>query len=823
MKAKIREAGLGTADLLERQQVVARHEQALARLAEAARAKKAPPAKAAPGGRHSTDYSRFDHVASDDDDTDEDMPGLADPDAAAPAAAAEESDESASSASETDDEMPGLEDQEPPAAAPAAAAAGECLGTAACPCCAARQRDEATRAARKARSEALKREKAVKAGARQRELIRKADEKRQRDRAAMARRKAAEREHEAERERRSREAREQRARAAEAERAQKLAEAEQKRDAEAARAAADRAFDALRAVGTCRSCSSTIIHGANRVAVKCSGGCAMSYLAKCWETAVAPAIARGDGAYACPTDGCGGHLVRVERTTCKHGAVEAVREEACRAPSAQKPPEATAKKAPAPKRAAPAPRPAPAARLPADATASVWVGPLTDADFERRVDKALRRTALSAKAIEGIRRSLPPLGFLEAGPPEFVPGLAPRPYARVRASTATAAQIVARALEGRVGAGVVARVLSARELDAVVALETASSARSTRAGARRGGGGARGRGGGAGRRRGGPAPRGPGQAGPQQRLRAAVAAAPFPAPAARPRAASGLDADAAAWPAPDASPRRRAAMELAAADALEGAALDTTEDLYCPITHELFEDPCVLEGDGRTYERRAIEEWLRRGNRTSPLTSRTLASTRLAPNRDVRAAAAAFRAARGRADSDELGALRPEAAAPPAPPARAPADGTARLVQALAAVGCALDATAEQLLRDAEVDLDCVHDLEPEDVAEVGLTSHDAAALLAARPRLRGGAAPPRRGGLPGVHAREQRHGSDVPARGGPRPGGPAPAEAGWACAACTPRTRRSCWPAWRAGRRGRRRPSCVLRSRPSRQPGAYW
>ena len=796
MKAEIREAGLGTADLLERQQVVARHEQALARLAEAARAKKAPPAAAAPampppakapGGRHSTDYSRFDHVASDDDDTDEDMPGLADPDAAAPAAAAEESDESASSASETDDEMPGLEDQEPPAAAPAAAAADACLGTAACPCCAARQRDEATRAARKARSEALKREKAVKAGARQRELIRKADEKRQRDRAAMARRKAAEREHEAERERRSREAREQRARAAEAERAQKLAEAEQKRDAEAARAAADRAFDALRAVGTCRSCSSTIIHGANRVAVKCSGGCAMSYLAKCWETAVAPAIARGDGAYACPTDGCGGHLVRVERTTCKHGAVEAVREEACRAPSAQKPPEATAKKPPAPKRAAPAPRPAPAARLPADATASVWVGPLTDADFERRVDKALRRTALSAKAIEGIRRSLPPLGFLEAGPPEFVPGLAPRPYARVRASTATAAQIVARALEGRVGAGVVARVLSARELDAVVALETveraldalrahdaAAAALEVEAAARAAVA--------ADRRRAALA-----KQASQQRLRAAVAAAPFPAPEARPRAASSLDADAAAWPAPEASPRRRAAMELAAADALEGAALDTTEDLYCPITHELFEDPCVLEGDGRTYERRAIEEWLRRGNRTSPLTSRTLASTRLAPNRDVRAAAAAFRAARGRADSDELGALRPEAAAPPAPPARAPADGTARLVQALAAVGCALDATAEQLLRDAEVDLDCVHDLEPEDVAEVGLTSHDAAALLAARPRLRGGAAPPPETWVcPACTLANSDAVATCQACGGPRPGGPAPAEAGWACAACT-------------------------------------
>ncbi|XP_031384354.1 putative E3 ubiquitin-protein ligase LIN-1 isoform X2 [Punica granatum] len=52
------------------------------------------------------------------------------------------------------------------------------------------------------------------------------------------------------------------------------------------------------------------------------------------------------------------------------------------------------------------------------------------------------------------------------------------------------------------------------------------------------------------------------------------------------------------------------------------------KDFVCPITSNLFDDPVTLE-TGQTYERRAIKEWLERGNSTCPITRQKLHSTQL--------------------------------------------------------------------------------------------------------------------------------------------------------------------------------------------------
>lgn len=49
------------------------------------------------------------------------------------------------------------------------------------------------------------------------------------------------------------------------------------------------------------------------------------------------------------------------------------------------------------------------------------------------------------------------------------------------------------------------------------------------------------------------------------------------------------------------------------------------KDFFCPITSQLFSDPVTLE-TGQTYERRAIQEWIRRGNTTCPITRQPLSA-----------------------------------------------------------------------------------------------------------------------------------------------------------------------------------------------------
>ncbi|KAJ4843659.1 hypothetical protein Tsubulata_010162 [Turnera subulata] len=52
------------------------------------------------------------------------------------------------------------------------------------------------------------------------------------------------------------------------------------------------------------------------------------------------------------------------------------------------------------------------------------------------------------------------------------------------------------------------------------------------------------------------------------------------------------------------------------------------KDFVCPITGQLFNDPVTLE-TGQTYERKAIQEWLKRGNTTCPITRQPLSANSL--------------------------------------------------------------------------------------------------------------------------------------------------------------------------------------------------
>ena len=60
------------------------------------------------------------------------------------------------------------------------------------------------------------------------------------------------------------------------------------------------------------------------------------------------------------------------------------------------------------------------------------------------------------------------------------------------------------------------------------------------------------------------------------------------------------------------------------------------DGLCCPLTLEVFEDPCTLVGDGHTYERASIQAWLDSGKLTSPTTGAAVGSRRHALGTQLR-------------------------------------------------------------------------------------------------------------------------------------------------------------------------------------------
>eukprot|EP00475_Leptophrys_vorax_P040362 TRINITY_DN7471_c0_g2_i1.p1 TRINITY_DN7471_c0_g2~~TRINITY_DN7471_c0_g2_i1.p1 ORF type:complete len:622 (+),score=170.04 TRINITY_DN7471_c0_g2_i1:209-2074(+) len=62
------------------------------------------------------------------------------------------------------------------------------------------------------------------------------------------------------------------------------------------------------------------------------------------------------------------------------------------------------------------------------------------------------------------------------------------------------------------------------------------------------------------------------------------------------------------------------------------------EEFLCPISYQLMNDPVMISeaDDGISYERSAIEEWLKK-EKTNPLTRQPISSTKLTPNRALKA------------------------------------------------------------------------------------------------------------------------------------------------------------------------------------------
>lgn len=82
---------------------------------------------------------------------------------------------------------------------------------------------------------------------------------------------------------------------------------------------------------------------------------------------------------------------------------------------------------------------------------------------------------------------------------------------------------------------------------------------------------------------------------------------------------------------------------------LESVLPPVPKSFKCPITQEVMRDP-VMTQDGHVYENESIQEWFRRGHRTSPVTGAELTNLALLPEIPLRRAI------------EEYMALRPEIA-----------------------------------------------------------------------------------------------------------------------------------------------------------------
>merc|ERR1711972_1249284 len=78
---------------------------------------------------------------------------------------------------------------------------------------------------------------------------------------------------------------------------------------------------------------------------------------------------------------------------------------------------------------------------------------------------------------------------------------------------------------------------------------------------------------------------------------------------------------------------------------------DIPEAFLCPLTHRVLRDP-VIAFDGRSYEREAIEEYLKKRNK-SPVTGAKAITTMVFPNHDLNSRIIAFIEAQDMASEEQ--------------------------------------------------------------------------------------------------------------------------------------------------------------------------